>query len=124
MKRRWIEIYAMFLVSIIATQSVHSEGEIGPTGKQLYQAYCSQCHGLEGDGFGVNSYDLDVAPRDHTDTDEMSARTDEELFKAVKFGGKSVNKSVLMPAWEGNLSDDEIHRLVAYLRQLCCTEAR
>lgn len=124
MKRPWIEIYAMLLVSMIGTQSVHSESAISPTGKQLYQAYCSQCHGLEGDGFGVNSYDLDVAPRDHTDTDEMSARTDEELFKAVKFGGKSVNKSVLMPAWEGNLSDDEIHRLVAYLRQLCCTEAR
>ncbi len=124
MKRPWIEIYAMLLVSMIGIQSVHSESAISPTGKQLYQAYCSQCHGLEGDGFGVNSYDLDVAPRDHTDTDEMSARTDEELFKAVKFGGKSVNKSVLMPAWEGNLSDDEIHRLVAYLRQLCCTEAR
>jgi cytochrome c oxidase cbb3-type subunit 3 len=52
----------------------------------------------------------------------MSARTDEELFKAIMHGGKAVNKSVLMPAWEGNLSEDEAHRLVEYLRELCCTE--
>lgn len=89
-------------------------------GKKLYQANCSQCHGLEGDGFGVNSYDMEIAPRDHRDTDEMSARTDDELFKAIKFGGKAVNKSILMPPWEGVLSDDEIHLIIGHLRVLCC----
>lgn len=90
------------------------------TGKSLYQETCSQCHGLEGDGFGVNSYDMEIAPRDHTDKDEMSARTDEDLFKAIKFGGKAVNKSILMPPWEGVLSDDEIHLIIGHLRVLCC----
>ncbi|MCB0220868.1 MAG: cytochrome c [Chrysiogenetes bacterium] len=89
-------------------------------GVKLYRLYCAQCHGLHGDSFGVNSYDMDVAPRDHTDTAEMSARTDAELFKAIKFGGKAVNKSILMPNWDGNLSDEEIHALVKYLRELCC----
>ena len=94
--------------------------ETGITGKNLYQAYCSQCHGLYGDGFGVNSYDIDVAPRDHTDASEMAARTDEDLFKAIKFGGKSVNKSPLMPNWDENLSDQEIHLIIKHLRKLCC----
>ena len=49
-----------------------------------------------------------------------AARTDEDLFKAIKHGGKAVNKSVLMPNWNANLSDDDIHSLVAYLRELCC----
>ncbi len=91
-------------------------------GGKLYQTYCVQCHGVEGDGYGVNVEYMEVLPRDHTETDEMAARTDEDLFKAIKFGGKAVDKSVLMPNWDGNLNDDEIHALVAYLRQLCCEE--
>lgn len=89
-------------------------------GKALYQAYCTQCHGLAGNGKGINMPHLSVQPRDHTDTAEMSARTDEEIFRAIKLGGQAVNKSVLMPNWGGNLSDEEIRDLVAYLRQLCC----
>jgi cytochrome c oxidase cbb3-type subunit 3 len=89
-------------------------------GETLYQVYCTQCHGVKGDGKGVNAAHMAVMPRDHTDTKEMSARTDEELFKVVKLGGKSINKSVLMPAWDRNLADEDIHALVAHLRSLCC----
>jgi mono/diheme cytochrome c family protein len=52
----------------------------------------------------------------------MMARSDEELFKVIEQGGKSIDKSNLMPAWGDNLSDDEITALVAYLRSLCCEE--
>ena len=89
-------------------------------GEALYQVYCTQCHGVNGDGKGVHAAHMAVMPRDHTDAKEMSARTDEELFKVVKLGGKSINKSVLMPAWGRNLSDDDIHALVAHLRNMCC----
>ena len=89
-------------------------------GETLYQVYCTQCHGVKGDGKGVNAAHMAVMPRDHTDAKEMSARTDEELFKVVKLGGKSINKSVLMPAWGRNLADEDIHGLVAHLRSLCC----
>lgn len=89
-------------------------------GKQLYEIYCTQCHGVNGDGKGVNAATMSVAPRDHTDTKEMSARTDEELFKVIKHGGKAINKSILMPVWGGNLSDEDINALVSYLRELCC----
>lgn len=89
-------------------------------GALLYQVYCVQCHGVKGNGAGVNAAHMAVMPRDHTDTGEMSARTDEELFKVIKHGGKSINKSVLMPAWGRNLSDEDIHALVTHLRSLCC----
>lgn len=96
-----------------------AEGKMS-RGAQLYQVYCVQCHGVSGNGKGVNAAHLAVVPRDHTDTGEMSARTDDELFKVVQRGGKSINKSVLMPAWGGNLGDDDIHALVTHLRALCC----
>jgi len=89
-------------------------------GEQLYQTYCTQCHGVNANGKGINASHMSVQPRDHTDTKEMSARTDDELFKVIKHGGKSINKSILMPVWGGNLNDDDIHALVAHLRKLCC----
>jgi len=91
-------------------------------GKQLYEAYCTQCHGVSGHGDGINAAELSVQPRNHTDQDEMGARTDEDLFKAIKEGGQAVNKSVLMPNWDGNLNDGDIGDIVAYLRELCCKE--
>lgn len=90
-------------------------------GETLYKIYCTQCHGVEGYGNGVNVPAMSVQPRNHRDRGEMSARTDEELFKAIKHGGKSINKSVLMPTWGENLNDDEINSLVLYLRELCCS---
>ncbi|MAY68427.1 MAG: cytochrome C class I [Rhodospirillaceae bacterium] len=93
-------------------------------GKALYRTYCTQCHGLSGDGKGVNAKQLSVQPRNHQDRAEMSARTDADLFKAIKEGGQAVNKSILMPNWDGNMTDDEIHDVVAYLRELCCAGAK
>lgn len=87
--------------------------------EDIYKTYCWQCHGMSGNGMGVNIPDMSVQPRDHTDSKEMSARSDEEIFKAIKEGGRSIGKSLLMPAWGGVLSDEEIKGLVQYLRQLC-----
>lgn len=89
------------------------------TAKDNYRTYCVQCHGLEGNGKGINVADMSTQPRDHTDAKEMSARTDEELFKVIKEGGQAVNKSVLMPPWASTLSDEEINGLVLHLHQLC-----
>ncbi len=91
-------------------------------GEVIYEAYCTQCHGMDGSGGGINVADMSVQPRDHTDPGEMSARTDAELAKAIRHGGSAVDKSVLMPAWGKNLSDEQVDHLVAYLRRLCCQE--
>jgi len=91
----------------------------GETGADLYKTYCWQCHGKNGDGMGINVHDMSVQPRNHTDAKEMSSRSDEELYKAIREGGQAISKSVLMPPWGGTLNDDEIRSLVAYLRELC-----
>ena len=90
--------------------------------RKLYNVLCVQCHGVEGDGYGINVADMEVLPRDHSDSEEMSTRTDEDLFKVIKHGGKAIDKSVLMPNWDGNLSDKQIDMLVKLLREICCSE--
>ena len=89
------------------------------TAADNYKAYCVQCHGMEGNGKGVNIRDMSVQPRDHTDAKAMSGRSDDLLFKAIKEGGSSISKSILMPPWGGTFSDEEIKDLVQHLRTLC-----
>ena len=89
------------------------------TGEQLYAMFCTQCHGINADGRGVNAASMDVLPRAHVDPVEMGARQNADLFKVIKEGGKSINKSVLMPAWGDNLDDEQVEKLVRHLRVLC-----
>jgi cytochrome c oxidase cbb3-type subunit III len=91
--------------------------------RETYQWYCTQCHGIEGKGNGVNAKLLTVPPRNHTKADYLETRTDEQLFEAIKFGGLSVGRAPCMPAWEHTLDEGTIHSLVQYIRELCQCEA-
>lgn len=88
-----------------------------------YRLYCAQCHGLKGNGSGINRADMSATPRDHTNRAEMPKLKDKDLYLAIEQGGVAVGKSTLMPAWRGVLTDTEIKEIVAYLRKLCnCSE--
>ena len=106
-----------FLFAILLAASVQVQAK--EAAADNYKAYCVQCHGMEGNGKGVNIRYMSVQPRDHTDPKAMSARSDESLFKVIKEGGTSISKSILMPSWEGTMSDEEIKDLVQHLRALC-----
>ena len=88
------------------------------TGRRLYGSVCAYCHGVAGDGFGINAPNLPVPPRNHTDSAYMNRLTDEQLFTVIKFGGAAQGKSAFMPPWGARFSDREITSLVAYLRAL------
>jgi len=117
-------LHSLFGVVLVLTLgwSAALEAADAEQGRLLYRNNCAQCHGLEGSGKGINAPHLEVAPRNHTDYEEMIARTDEELFKAISEGGQAVNKSVLMPNWGHTLSEEEINSLIAFLRRLCCEQ--
>ena len=107
----------LLLVILLAIFSVQAQAH--EAAADNYKAYCVQCHGMEGNGKGVNIRDMSVMPRDHTDAKAMSGRSDETLFKVIKEGGPSIDKSILMPPWGETLSDEEIKDLVQLLRMLC-----
>lgn len=105
-------LFVIFLAASVNAQAKEAAAD-------NYKAYCVQCHGMEGNGKGVNIRDMAVQPRDHTDAKAMSARSDDSLFKVIKEGGTSISKSILMPNWDGTLSDEEIRDMVLHLRKLC-----
>lgn len=122
LKRSIISIMILANVYGFASEKLNDNKSDKYLGKQLYQVYCVQCHGITGDGYGINVEDMSVLPKDHTDKKEMITRSDADLFKAIKYGGKAVSKSALMPAWEANLSDKQINAIVVYLRDVCCSD--
>jgi protein SCO1/2 len=87
-------------------------------GRVDYLTYCASCHGAKGDGDGPLAAMLEPKPAHHTDAARMSALSDEYLFRLLKEGGPALGRSPLMNAWGRNLSDAQIHDLIAYLRVL------
>jgi cytochrome c oxidase cbb3-type subunit 3 len=115
---RWRSLIGTGTLAMLALGASASAGA-DESAADNYRTYCVQCHGLDGNGKGVNIRDMSVQPRDHTDAKAMSGRSDDMIFKVIKEGGPSIDKSVLMPPWGDTLSDDEIKALVAHLRKLC-----
>lgn len=106
---------ALPLLGVLATEA-RADEQATTRSARIYDTYCAQCHGINRDGNGINSATMAVKPRDHTDTKGMGDTPDDELRNAIKNGGGAVNKSALMPKWDGVLSDTEINDLVSYLR--------
>jgi len=93
--------------------------------KQVFEFYCAQCHGLKGDGKGINvGPDFATDPRNFTIAKDMEKRTDADIEGVIKDGGHSISKSPLMPPWGATLSAEEVHGLVGYIRKLCQCKAK
>jgi len=111
-------LFAFIITCIALTPVVSAE-----TVEDNYKLYCTQCHGLNGNGMGINKVDMPTTPRDHTNTEEMAKLSDKNIYQAIRDGGAAVSKSSLMPPWKGVMTDPEINDMVKYLRKLCnCKE--
>ncbi|TLY32903.1 MAG: c-type cytochrome, partial [Ignavibacteria bacterium] len=93
---------------VATTDSSSQAAEIQPArpltyeqrqGKFLFMKYCAVCHGDDGKGDGFNAFNLDPKPRNFTDTTLMKGMSDERIEQTIRGGGRSVNKSHLMPSW-------------------------
>ena len=84
-------------------------------GKQLFEQYCVVCHGQTGEGDGFNAYNLNPKPHSLSDSTYMKALSIETLTETISFGGKGVNKSVLMPAYQKTINKTQISNVVVYI---------
>jgi len=82
-------------------------------GLQIYQKYCTVCHGVEGDGDGIMTKLMGIMPMDHTNPNETNRLSNEDLIRSIMDG-----KGRFMPAWRGILSETDAEALVSYIRLL------
>ena len=86
-------------------------------GRRLYHEEakpmaCKLCHGDKGDGMGPLAQGMMPMPRNFTCSETMKEIPDGQLFWVIKNGSPGTG----MPAF-GTLSDQEIWRLILYVRQ-------
>lgn len=107
------------LTILISAMAFDSYAETKINAENIYKMYCWQCHGMSGNGKGVNTPYMNVQPRDHSSKKEMGHLPDKQLRKAITHGGLAVAKSVEMPPWGHTLSEVEVNALVEYLHKVC-----
>ena len=88
--------------------SVVMASESNTKGAKIYRQYCISCHGSEGQGDGdrAKNEQLGPRPRVHANGDYMNMIPSMRFFRVIKFGGKSIGFSHIMPQWQHILSED------------------
>lgn len=86
--------------------------------KATFDSRCGSCHGASGKGDGPAAAGLNPKPRDYSDRAWQASVTDEQIKKAILYGGAGVGKSPVMPASPDLDGKPELDALVAYVREL------
>ncbi|VAW84043.1 hypothetical protein MNBD_GAMMA16-1459 [hydrothermal vent metagenome] len=81
-------------------------------GAEIYQEYCSVCHGDQGDGMTRVRRGLNPPPRDFTSRLAKAELTRERMLTAVKQG----RTNTAMMSFASRLSEEEINAVVDHVR--------
>ena len=83
-------------------------------GSIAYRTYCVLCHGATGKGDGRAAKMYTPKPANLT----VSPFPDSYKEMIIRGGGPAVGRSPFMPPWGDELSEEQIHDLVAFLREV------
>ena len=82
-------------------------------GKEIYQRYCTACHGAQGDAQTALGTQLVPHPRDFTSTAEMTSKDDQQLAQSIRRG---IHGTAMAP-WEGVLNKEDVRRVIVFIRE-------
>ncbi len=112
---RWIKGAAVLAVGVWCVSGQPRPAH-AQDAKQIYEKNCNSCHGPSGKGDGPASKMLKPPPADFSAA--LKGKSDADITKVIKEGGKAVGKSPLMPAFGTKVPDDQIAGLVEYVKGL------
>ncbi len=85
---------------------------------KLYKRKCKKCHGTKGDGKGSSAADLEIKPNDLTEPGYLAGIKDGQLFWIMlKGGSEEAEMEAYGPGTDANLSEDDLWKLVTYMRE-------
>ena len=88
--------------------------------QRIYLSQCATCHGANGRGSWRATLLL-MQPGNLADPRAANGVSDQYLFDLIKHGGATIGKPG-MPAFGFHLSDDEIHEVVRYVKEMPARE--
>ncbi len=81
-------------------------------GSELYHRYCSVCHGDNGNSVSWASASLNPSPANFTNPKVIKRLDRKRMFNVIKNG----SKNTAMVGWFLQLTDEEINRIISYIR--------
>lgn len=101
-----------------------SAGSVGAelanaTGQAIYAASCANCHGLDGQGLPPSLVAFEEELPDFTDCDFAAREPDADWIAVAHEGGPVRGFSEMMPAFRGALTEEQLGRVMEYIRTLC-----
>ena len=110
-------LFLLVLVFLPASMAAESQENI-KLGEKIYTEQCVLCHGQAGEGWDwEKKADKPPVPVPNL-LEVIPERSDEYLATVIKLGGGAVGLTDFMPALGFNLTDQDLHNLIAYLRAL------
>ena len=110
----------LWQLAMLHAQTTQGQQDNAPrTGKELYQAACSACHGPDGKGTPQTQVGFDTPLPDFTDCQFASREPDPDWVTVVHQGGPVRGFSELMPAFGEALTVEEIQSIVSLVRGFC-----
>jgi mono/diheme cytochrome c family protein len=106
-----------------ASAATRAGGEAAPAlgvaeGGKLFANRCSPCHGAKGAGDGAASAGFNPRPRNFQDPAWQSEVSDEHIERIIVYGGAAVGRSPAMPPNPDFSDKPEVKALREFIRSL------
>ena len=114
-------VFVALLASLVPVLQASAQTTLRPgfTGQQLYDSACAACHGADGRGQPVARRGFDIEVPDFTDCRLTTPEADLDWYSVIHEGGTVRGFAAMMPAFGDELSDEEIRKVIDYIRGLC-----
>ena len=91
------------------------------TGEHIYKTACVACHGQEGKGTpqSIAGFEQPDSFPDFTRCDQTTAELDNDYHAVIVHGGRYRGFSQIMPSFSEALTDEQISKVIGYLRHFC-----
>jgi mono/diheme cytochrome c family protein len=95
------------------------------TGREIFRAACVSCHGADGSGQSQNlaGFERPATFPDFVDCATSTPEPDVQWRAIISNGGPARGFSEIMPSFKDALTQEQIGKVIAYLRSLCTDES-
>ena len=95
------------------------------TGKEIYDRGCAACHGPDGKGRSqeVSGFEPPSTFPDFSDCPTSTVEPDTQWRAVITSGGPARGFSEIMPAYKDLLTQDQVTKVIDYVRTLCTEPA-
>lgn len=114
---KYISVIGILLLFTTQCNKKKKTDESIETGKNIYEANCSACHGVNGEGDGPSAASLNPKPRNYKKDGFKYGSSLEEVRRTIIEG----IEGTAMPEWSEILTDEQITQVAEYVKTLAAS---